>query len=249
MPAVPKQRLAVLVEPLTDFSKRRSDYRSSASGFVVRQDNLLVLSASPNNELYQKLKLNLDDVRRGRKFDNGLLEQDHLLTGQLWKSNDAWDGDPKAAKDKRSPKADLALLQTLTLLQKSMEDDLELNTISREGTRQLLAASDFLARNVAMPEWIQEGLVSFFEIPAPHTYLGFGLPRGDLLRTLLSLPPDGKTFNRDHILSDLATDRLFRLARKDTDAPAVGQAASWALVYYLAFDQRLMQQMSSYTQQ
>ena len=72
-------------------------------------------------------------------------------------------------------------MQTLALLQKVLEDDMEETTISRECTRQLLGATELLARNVAAPEWLQSGLLTFFEIPPNSLYPNFGQFRDPLL--------------------------------------------------------------------
>ena len=96
MPPVPKQRLAVIVEPVREFGKRLKDLgraSSSVSGITGR-DNLMILSGTPNNELFQNLKINLDDVCSKRN-DTDNLKQDRLVSGELWKSEDSWYPDPQ----------------------------------------------------------------------------------------------------------------------------------------------------------
>ena len=141
---------------------------------------------------------------------------------------------------------DLAILHMLALLQQSMEDDLEWSTISQEATRQLLGASGFLARNVAMPDWLETGLVSYFEIPPAHLHLGFGLARGDKLRVLQTFAKEDKSFKSADVLTGLATNRYFRPGKKDVepgDNLLLGQSASWALIYYLGLDLGLGRRM------
>jgi Protein of unknown function (DUF1570) len=237
LPNVPKYRLPVLVEPRAAFDKRLKDEgrTKATSGIVIRRDGLLVQSASPKDELFQDLTEKLNGVFTNRPLDN----RADLASGAVWNNEKSWSVEKTktGANKKINPKMDLAILHMLVLLQKSMEDDLELSTLSREGTRQLLSASGFLARNVRAPEWLEAGLVSYFEIPPKHLYLGFGLARADLLREFKEFTADDKIKSAD-VLNDMATDRYLR--------PINREAAAWALIYYLA--DHKMKHVSDYAQ-
>ena len=241
LPSVPKYRLAVQLETLPEFTRRLKDLgqvKSQASGVTLRRENLVVLSSSPNSDIYQKLKTNLGRARQEVQVPgkDGLVTAEELVTGSVWKRDTF--ADPKTKKF--TPRLNVAVMQTLALLQGAMEEDIELSTISREGTRQLLGATGFLAHNVNGPEWLQAGLVSFFEIPPAHLHLGFGQPRGEYLRKLQAFKDD-KSFKSADLLSDLATDQIFRAARNGSETktdPAMGQAAAWGLVFYLAAERK-----------
>src|SRR5438132_799386 len=70
-----------------------------------------------------------------------------LVSGKIWDRPGA----------KQNP-ANIAILQTLALVQKILEEESERTTITHEGTRQLLAASGVLPRSVQAPDWVQYGL-------------------------------------------------------------------------------------------
>jgi Protein of unknown function (DUF1570) len=232
LPALPKHRLAVLVEHNAEYNKRLKKEGVAdrqTSGYTIRRENLLVLSSFPNTDVFDRLVRNVKQVRLGRGAE---FSERELVTGAVWKR-------PEARNANNKPKLDVAVLHTLVVLQTAMENDIEVTTISREGTRQLLGAN-FLARNVAMPQWLQIGLVSFFETPIAHTHNGFGLPRKEYLDPFLDLIGKGKKVKHDNLLNDMATDRCFRVAKKDDKGaegridPDTAQGAAWSLVYFLA---------------
>ncbi len=72
------------------------------------------------------------------------------------------------------PSNELARAQTLTLLQKAMQDESELNSVSYEGTRQLLDVIGYIPKGVEIPKWFDFGMASLFEIPKGAFWHGTG---------------------------------------------------------------------------
>jgi hypothetical protein len=133
------------------------------------------------------------------------------------------------------------------VVEKALEDEAERATLSHEAIRQLLAASGLLPRQVAAPEWIQEGLASYFERPFGAVYGFGGLPSWSNLVAFKYNLDHGLGKGRD-ILNNVITDHYFEMARdiaadydpnneKAADKEQVdwqrARATSWALVYYL----------------
>jgi hypothetical protein len=146
----------------------------------------------------------------------------------------------------------MALLQTLALLQRAMEDESERATTTHEGIRQLLAATGLLPRNVATAEWARFGIASFFETPHEAFYPGTALPSWTYLISFKYLRATNRlTEDRGKdILLNVITDRYFRQAYADQARLAedkdnkqlqqkvheeleMARATAWALTYYL----------------
>ena len=199
--------------------------------------------------MFQKLELNLQPVLQWMQFT-----PEELIAG-VSKGKSIWVRDDVKGKNE----VKVSLVQTLALLQKAFEDDVEASTISRECTRQLLGATGLLAPNVAAPEWLQSGLVNFFEIPPHSLYPNFGQLRGPLLNRFKSIQMRDKKIKDVNILINLIDDRYFRdadnlfqqlqklekkagvkkaerdhLYAKIKESLDTGEATSWAFVYYLS---------------
>ena len=250
-PRVPGFRLPVLLEPLETFDKKLKDWgppRGNTSGFTIRSDNFVVLSSRPNAKLFRELERNLQPVLQGMR-----LTPDELITG-VSNGQFIWN-----RADVKNKELQVSLVQTLTLMQKAFEDDVEASIISRECTRQLLGATGLLAPNVTAPEWVQSGLVNFFEIPPNSLYPSFGQLRGPLLKRFKSMKDRDKNLKDVDILLNLIDDRYFRdadnyfqqleklekkenvtlsererLKAKIKESLDTGEATSWAFVYYLS---------------
>src|SRR5262249_27222083 len=143
--------------------------------------------------------------------------------------------------------------QTLALVQRFMEDESERATITYEGTRQLLAAVDFMPRSVELPQWIDFGTASFFTTPKGSFWPGVGTTsapyfvkdknweqvKQDDGSSVETFRGQGSELGKNSVetLKNVITDKNFRLIK---DAPNKEKATTkartlaWALTFFLA---------------
>ncbi len=259
-PAPPKQRLYVmLVEDKNDFQKYHDlwgNQPTCTDGFTPRRDNLIVLAAKRIDENYQVFEKNAQELFSRRK-----LSKEELISGAVWDRADAKNNVLETAK-----------VQTLTLMQKAMEEESERATITHEATRQLLFATHMLPRYVNVPEWIQSGMASYFDTPYCALYSGIGLPNWTNLVSFKHYRKQkdrlGKSpHERYDALISTITDKFFREAmqaegdardasEKDRDkkdeqakqSQEIARSTAWALVYYL-LDTKKMPQLLKYMEE
>jgi hypothetical protein len=250
-PALPKYRLyAVLVEDKEKFHALHSAWSGQpmvTDGFTPRRDNLIVLSAKRLDENYALFEKNLQAL-----WSKGIVNRDELVTGIVW--------------DKKDNKFDVftgAALQTLALMQKSLDDDSERATISHEATRQLLLATGVLPRLVNVPEWIQSGMASYLDTSYGALYNGVGLPSWSHLvafkhfrraNKLGATPYDAlvntisSKFFRDvlHAEED-QKDNLDGATQELKDANDIAHSTAWSLVYYIIqYEDKGIQKLMKY---
>lgn len=269
LPARPATKLAVIIENSLDFPKQLKEWGvppGGRDGFTFRPEALTVLTTKPQGDVYQYLDRNLTPVRLTMR-----LPVDDLLRGVSPTGVKIWE-----REDVQKNQLNVAMIQSLTVLQKVMEDEVLTAAINRECTRQLAAASGLLARNVAVPEWVQHGATSFFSLPPASLHPNFGLPRDEYLTTLKNLRgkmrPDKTAEKSAEILLNLVSDNYYQWAHNDLrilnqlekkglqakerrelltkarESHELAQAASWSLIYYLAV-QRKMHYLSRYADQ
>jgi hypothetical protein len=241
VPPVPTRRLlAMVVANPAEFHQKHAAWgwvSLVGDGFLPRRDNVMILSAEHLDESYALLKKNNQEQLHG-------LKKDDLLSGAVWKLGEQKDF------------AKYAYLQTTVLVEKAMQTEAERATISHAATRQLLFATGLLPRHVDVPEWIQYGLSSFFETPAGAFYPGMGLPSWTNLLKFKYYDARKRLQPRGDVLLRVVTDRYFRkagdsdallneakdsfiLAARAQDDRAIAQSTAWALVYYLAKENKL----------
>jgi hypothetical protein len=153
LPEVPKQRLlSVLVAQEEQFQRQHQIFDSApmiADGFYARRDNLPVFSAHRLDPPYSAL--------RERTKDYWLVwDRDQIIKSNQWMPTPTKDL-PREQIYQQAP-----AMQTLALLQKALEEDAELATVSHEATRQLITATGLLPASVVAPRWIDFGIGSFF---------------------------------------------------------------------------------------
>jgi hypothetical protein len=227
---VPKQRLvAVLVSDPGAFERWRRDVFDSASavdeGFYSRGDNVAILSATRLDYAYVALKTVTSRLLANRSWSPQVL---------------------LAGKGSKQPDFELYRAQTLALVQKFMEDEAERATIAYEGTRQLLAAIDFVPRTVELPQWADFGVASFFTTPKESFWSGVGTTGSAYFRkyktweqTLNNASPSGEALEKNsaEALKAVVTDRNFRLIKDSPHkekATAKARTMAWALTLFLA---------------
>jgi hypothetical protein len=223
----PKERLvAILVDRPNEFTRIHQTFDGQplvSDGFHARRDNLTVFSAVRTDEPYTAFTASM-------KQD--LVDKDIKV---LLRGNE---GRPRSIQDIQ--------LQTKVLMQKALERDGELATVSHEVPRQLLATAGLMPRNVAAPEWAVFGIGSFFETPRGAPWSSYGVPGATLLdqhNYLLNykLWAKGKKLDKPAVqLEKCVSDTYFRTAtaEKDKEKEAVemlkARTHAWALTYFLA---------------
>src|SRR5262249_40414750 len=148
--------------------------------------------------------------------------------------------------------SETAWAQTLTLLMMLQEEESVVNSVSHEGTRQLLAATGLegsaaplLPRTVEAPQWLQFGVAGFFETSRGPPWQGTGVANWLYLTQFKSWDRQKKLDKAEVALKQVITDHLFRNLEdarakdgkdKQTEVRKAGLKArtmSWALTYYL----------------
>jgi hypothetical protein len=233
---VPHERLPVVVtfnkDDKEDNFAHLADELTAAptdnvSAFVGRREGLAVFAARRRDHLYQ------------------MLEQS---TAQYWAQvnrNDVLQkGDTALPRDMEATTR-LDVMGS-ALLMAVMEKDAERATSTHEGTRQLLYASRVLpAAHVVVPEWLQFGAGSFFETPSGSPWVSTGAPSAEYLPLWRDLKAKAKRdkvpWSPSETLKMVVTDGYFRLAKMDGDLGSLrrARATSWALIYYLAHENKL----------
>jgi len=230
---VPDQRLvAVLVKRGEEFKRQQQIFDSLptvADGFLARRDNLAVFSLERTDAASEALEQNT-------KVTWQKLTTDRDASLKKW---------PRGAKGERLDDAYGAEIQTIALLERALEEDAEIASVTHEGTRQLLAATHELPRNVAVPEWLQFGWAAFFETPKGSPWMTVGspsstvLPEFNYLSHYKAAVKAGKIDKKqlEAMLEKVVTDADFRdyaAKPKNEEARVKARTLSWALTYFLA---------------
>lgn len=226
---VPDHKLvAVVVDSPEAFEHQHKDIFDDpimvGDGFYVRRDNLAVFSAKRLDEGYDALSKTVKNI-----WDITHLSQEELLKGKGLHLGPVYYNESAKA-------------QTLTLVLKAMEEDAAREAVSREGTRQLIAALGLLPRSVEAPQWIDFGMASLFETPKGSYWAGTGSPNMTYLVNF-KLWDSTKKLDKDPVeaLKSVVTDRYFRRikdSKNRENAEAKARTMTWALVYFLAHKKR-----------
>src|SRR5262249_34656237 len=140
---VPDERLvAVLIKQPAEYKRQQQIFDSMptvADGFLARRENLAIFSMQRTDAASEALEAN-----------TRLTWQ--TLTTDRDKSLRTW---PRNTNGQPLDISSGAEIQTIALLQRALDEDAEIASVTHEGTRQLLAATGELPRNVAVPEWLQ----------------------------------------------------------------------------------------------
>jgi hypothetical protein len=222
---VPRERqVAVLTAKKEDRARLRRHLVTSqtlADSFFAPREALPVYSPRRMDTPYTML-----DGATRPLWDKGF-NRDQLLLGK-----------PKVGVPAGTPEKTAEGPRLMALLLKAMEEEWEATSTSHETSRQLLFGSGLLPRNVAVPEWVQFGMGSFFETPLQSPWASTGalntywLPRFQEMRTKNKL--EGNPYET---LKKVITDGYFRQAGKKGASEAdlrKARATAWSLTYFLA---------------
>jgi hypothetical protein len=230
---VPDQRLvAVLVSRGEEFKRQQQIFDALptvADGFLARRDNLAIFSLERTDLASEALERNTKSLWQQLRTD-----RDASLMGWPRKSID-------------NSKLDLASgaeVQTIALLERALQEDAEIASVTHEGTRQLLAATGQLPRNVAVPDWLQFGWASFFETPKGSPWMSVGTPSSTLLPEFNYLghykaaDKAGRLEKQRYLtLEKVVTDSYFREFAgnpKSENARVKARTTAWSLTFFLA---------------
>ncbi len=227
LPVAEERQPALLTAKAPEFQRTRdslTDPPVVADAFFARRPNLTVFCDRPLDPLYDMLDKASDPIWR-----HGNFVRQELVTGKEFA------GYPKGTRVE-----DIAYADTLALLMKALEDETERAGVTNDASRQLLFASGLLPRGVAVPEWIQFGMGSFFETPehspwpTPAGPSTLYLPayreemrgkkfEGEPFKTMRKIVTDG-------YFHELTTDDL----KNKSAAQLRARTAAWSLTYFLA---------------
>jgi hypothetical protein len=187
--------------------------RMDADGFYSPEHDVLVLSPERLDELGYTFTRQVQQM-----YQEGF-SRDKLLAGDGPKIN-------TEDEEKGKKPDEVARMQTIALVERFLEEQNIICTVSREGTRQLLYASGQLPRYVLIPEWLNTGAVNFFTRPQDPAFIrmgenkmlitvaartGYGTPNFALQRYFKDLV-DKKQVNpnRAAMLRNILTDAYFQ---------------------------------------
>jgi len=239
---LPVERQLVVVADRPDLFRRLHSQLTAgpvvSDSFFARREGFAVFGQKRTDSAYGHLEALFTSTYK--EYDRRLLIKGKGAEGTPF--------DPNPAKRRLS-----ALLpRTYALMMKSMEDEWEANAISHEVARQLMFSTGLLPRNVHVPEWIQFGTGSFFEMPLQSPWGGAGAPSPYWLPRFREYVQKDAKKSKDKqrygnsvaTLKKVVTDSFFRAREPDPDDAAgvqdyralqrYGEAASWSLTYYLA---------------
>jgi hypothetical protein len=228
------------------------------SGFTAQRDNVVIVASRRTDEAFSTLQYN-----NHMRWENYKVSpKELLLDTNIFKHRGGEIG------------KEIPIMQTMALLQKAMDEEGEMTTLSHEGIRQLVAATGILPRTVATAEWARFGLASFFEVPHYAFYPSIGGPSWEYLATFKALRVRKKLEAKDakEILLKVVGDEYFHPAydamhkaqeakakNKDKDQRQILQmkadiqlemarATSWSLMYYLMRNKKYNEALQRYFQ-
>ncbi|MBA4187822.1 MAG: hypothetical protein C0467_07370 [Planctomycetaceae bacterium] len=132
--------------------------RLIADGFYSAEHGILVLSPERLDSLGQTFTAQTRDMYR-----DGVSRKE-LLAGR------GPDIDINGQNGMKKPD-DVARLQTVALIERMVDEQAAICAISREGSLQLLYATDQIPQYVALPEWVTNGAVNFFTRPKDPAFI------------------------------------------------------------------------------
>ncbi len=215
-PKLPNQKLVViLADKSTEMMKLRdaldgNPIVSQSDGFYSPAHNIVVMSPERLDEAGQSFT----------KFATG-----RLSVG--WNRDELLKGNAPALKAGENV-GDVTQMMTIAMIDKFVEEEANFATVSREGTRQLYAASEILAQHVVMPEWVENGVSNLLQKPKGPVYTqegnkqtmtvgvaaGYGSPNFVLIRQFRNLLVKKEINpNAEDLLMNTLMDRYFQAVR------------------------------------
>src|SRR5262249_40783894 len=144
---VPTEKLVTIMVPdVTTYKLQRAALDAPpavSDGFYAPRDNVAVFSLQRLDEAYQIFAKMMQEA----------VWKKYPRRGDLLAGRDA----PKDLKKEKGWRDEFRRIQTLALVDKALEHEAEVASVSHEGTRQLAIAAEIFPRTLATPEWISFG--------------------------------------------------------------------------------------------
>jgi hypothetical protein len=114
------------------------------------------------------------------------------------------------------------------LLVEVAQENADIKVVSHEATHQMAGNTGLLPRHVRSPDWVHEGLATYFETPSDASWSGIGAVNASRLRWYRELENDTEHSNIDFIVGD----QIFKFAASN-GATLHGYGQAWALTHFL----------------
>jgi hypothetical protein len=240
LPMPERRMVALLVDKPEEFQKYSDAFADAPiveDSLFARRDNLLVLSGQRLDPAAEPLARIMADISQ-QGWDLKQIMSPKYKRPQL-KTNEQW-----------------AYASTMALVKKAVDEQADQAAASHQGTRELFATIGLLPRTVQLPEWVQYGLPSVFEVSGMDADMqiaafwpGVGIASWKHLTRYKLLEGEKQLDTADVALDKVITDQYFLEARekKDADALAKARALAWSLSYFLA--QRHTDELMHYGEQ
>ncbi|HET6574643.1 MAG TPA: hypothetical protein VFG68_13630 [Fimbriiglobus sp.] len=212
-----KRQIVVLADKSSDLPRLRDTLDGKpivADAFYTSTHNLVVLSPERMDEAGRSFSRYVQN-----KYRAGW-NREELLKGHV----------PNLRAGEETATA--AEMMTLALVDKVVEQELIVSQVTREGSRQLYAASGVLAQHLVPPEWTEHGAANLLNKPkgphywkdnrGPHMTVGlasgYGSPNYILVRQYKDMVTK-KEINpvAEELLMNTLTDKYFDAAREGKD--------------------------------
>ncbi|MCZ2342408.1 MAG: hypothetical protein LC104_11515 [Bacteroidales bacterium] len=156
LPQPQQKLLVVLTNKVSEFGQVRhalDGNRVTSDSFYCPQYNIVVLAPE-----------RLDDAGRTfTRFVQGLYREGYNRAELVHGTTPPLDTTMPQTINQQA--LEITRVMTIALVDRRIEDETRLAAVSREGTRQLYAATDILAPFVRYPEWVENGLGNLFHKP------------------------------------------------------------------------------------
>lgn len=198
---------------MSDFRNKLAGGPTVADAFYAPTHGLLVMSPERTDELALTFKRSV-----GSSGQEG------------WDFNQLLKGNAPDAKDD-APPAKIVKMMTYALVARALEDEGITAAVTRGGSRQLAAATGLLPKYVQVPDWVEYGVSSQFELPTnpgvvtaaktPSLTVGVrawaGAANYVLLREFQNMLTAKELPAEDVLLRRVVTDAYFDAWRQEKD--------------------------------
>ncbi len=133
---------------------------------------------------------------------------------------------PLAIKQKRGE--DRRLAETFTLLVEIDRENSDIEVVSHEATHQLAGNTGLFPRHLLTPQWMHEGLATYFESPGEATWSGIGAVNKRRLDWYKELARDREHSNLTFVIGD----NIFKHAASHGSI-LHGYGQAWSLTHFL----------------
>ena len=204
---IPKERLKVVLfndnSDYYDFANTISPSLSSTIGFWDPDTNISFFFDHGSSDQFKMLGAIADDLQRQKA----------------------------EAKRIRALNAReiVRMADTISLLVAVDQENSDIEVVSHECTHQMAGNTGLFPRHVRIPQWVHEGMATYFEAPADASWSGIGAVNKDRLAYYRALAEG----DREHSNIDFVVgDQIFKYAATH-GAVLHGYAQAWALTHFL----------------